>query len=264
MRIVVIGGTGLVGSKLVQKLKQLGHEAVAAAPNTGVDTITGRGLAKALAKAEVAVDVSNSQSMDDQAAMDFFQTSGRSIIAAEKLAGVRHHVVLSVVGTGRLQASGYFRAKLAQERLVEQSGIPYTLIHATQFFEFIRSIADVSTRGSEVHIPPVEFQPMAADDVATAMANSAVGEPVNGLIEIGGPQIFQFDEAVRKVLDFDQDPRKVIADAAAPYYGVEVGETTLVPGPAARLGETTLDWWLVHVPPPSKPTNRMQVAEPAH
>ena len=264
MKIVVIGGTGLVGSKVVEKLKQQGNEAVAAAPNTGVDTITGEGLAEALAGAEVVVDVSNSPSFEDRAAMDFFQRSGRNLSAAEQNAGVRHHVALSVVGTDRLQGSGYFRAKLAQEQLIKASAVPYTLIHATQFFEFIRSIADVSTVDGAVRLPPVKFQPIAALDVAREIAEAAIAEPINGMIEIAGPETFRFDDAVRTVLNYDHDPRQVIADRSAPYYGVEVAETTLVPGPDARLGSISLGWWLDHVPAPRKMSKEARTAEPAH
>src|SRR5262245_45555675 len=224
MKIVVIGGTGLIGSKVVQKLKQKGHEVVAGAPNTGVNTMTGEGLANALAGARVVVDVANSPSFEDRAAMDFFQTAGRNITAAEKAAGTKHHVALSVVGTERLQDSGYFRAKLAQEKLIKSSPIPYTLVHATQFFEFVRSIAQFSTEGDTVRVPAVLFQPMAADDVASAVADAALAEPVNGTIEIAGPDTFTMDEPVRRVLEYDKDRRKVIADPQAPYYGVKVTE----------------------------------------
>ena len=264
MKIVVIGGTGLIGSKVVQKLKQRGHETVAAAPNTGVDTLTGKGLPEALAGAEVVVDVSNSPSFEDKAAMDFFQTAGRNITAAEVEAGVRHHVALSVVGTDRLQDSGYFRAKLAQEQLIKSAPIPYTLVHATQFFEFIRTLAQLSTEGDIVRLPPVQFEPMAAEDVASAVADVALAGPLNEMIEIAGPETFTLDEAVRKVLDHDHDPRRVIADPAAPYYGVEVSDRTLVPGAGARLGATALDWWVANVPPPPKVAAAAPVAEPAH
>jgi len=264
MKIVVIGGTGLIGSKVVGKLKQHGHEAIAAAPETGVDTITGKGLAEALAGAQVVVDVSNSRSFDEQVAMDFFQTSGRNITAAEQNAGVRHHVALSVVGTDRLQESGYFRAKLAQERLIISSPVPHTLVHATQFFEFMRSIAQAATIGDAVRLPPVQFQPMAAEDVASAIAVVALAEPANDLVEIAGPEKFTLDEAVRKVLEYDHDPRKVVADAAAPYYGVQVTGTMLMPGPGARRGPTRFDWWITHVPPPPKVAVKAPVAEPAH
>jgi len=264
MKIVVIGGTGLIGSKVVEKLKQRDHDAVPAAPNTGVDTITGTGLHEALAGAQVVVDVSNSPSFEDRAAMDFFQTAGRNIAAAEVEAGVGHHVALSVVGTDRLQDSGYFRAKLAQEQLIKSSPIPYTLVHATQFFEFIRTIAQLSTDGDSVRLPPVRFQPIAADDVATAIVDLALADPVNGMIEIAGPETFTLDEAVRKVLDHDHDRRKVIADPVAPYYGVQVNDRTLVPNPGARLGSTRLDWWIEHVPPPPKVAAAAPIPMPAH
>lgn len=264
MKIVVIGGTGLIGSKLVAKLKERHHDVVAAAPNTGVDTITGKGLAEAVSGAQVVVDVSNSPSFEEQAATTFFETSGRNIFAAEQNAGVRHHVALSVVGTDRLQESGYFRAKLAQEQLIRNSGIAYSLVHATQFFEFIRTIAAISTVGDVVRLPPVQFQPMAAEDVATALADVALNAPINGLVEIGGPEMFTLDEAVGHVLAHDGDRRKVIADPDAPYYGVHVTERTLVPAAGARLGKTTLDWWLTHVPPPPKVVQAAPAAVPAH
>jgi uncharacterized protein YbjT (DUF2867 family) len=263
MKIVVIGGTGLIGSKVVGKLKYQGHEAVAAAPNTGVNTVTGEGLSEALAGAQVVVDVSNAPSFEERAAMDFFQAAARNITAAEIEAGVRHHVALSVVGTDRLQDSGYFRAKLAQEQAIERSPIPWTLIHATQFFEFIRSIAEFSTDGDAVRLPPVQFQPMAADDVASAVVEVALGAPLNAMIEIAGPETFTLDAAVARVLEYDRDPRKVIADAAAPYFGVRVSDRTLVPGPDARLGATSLDWWLAHVPAPPKMAPA-RAAESAH
>jgi len=250
MKIVVIGGTGLIGSKVVEKLRQNGHEAVAASPNTGVNTITGQGLAEVLAGAQVVIDVSNSPSFEEQAALDFFQTAGRNITAAEVKAGVHHHVALSVVGTDRLQDSGYFRAKLAQEQLIKASPVPYTLVHATQFFEFLRQIAEFSVVDGSVRLPPVMFQPMAADDVASAVAKLALGEPANDTVEIAGPETFTLDEAIRQVLRHDGDDRNVIADPMAPYYGVEVSEKTLVPGAGAHLGSTKLDWWLTHVPPP--------------
>lgn len=250
MKIVVVGGTGLIGSKVVEKLKTQGHETFAAAPNTGVDTITGKGLAEALTGANVVVDVSNAPSFEDNAAMEFFQTAGRNLTAAETNAGVQHHVALSVVGTDRLQDSGYFRAKLAQEIQIERSRIPYTLVHATQFFEFLRAIAQISTGGNTVRLPPVLFQPMAAEDVASAIADAALAKPINGMIEIAGPETFTLDEAVRKVLAHDRDPRDVVTDPSAPYYGIKVDNSTLVPGPGARLGSIKLDWWLTHVPPP--------------
>lgn len=251
MKIVVIGGTGLIGSKVVAKLKQKGHEAIAAAPNTGVNTITGEGLAEALKGAQVVVDVANSPSFEDQAAMDFFMTAGKNVTAAEVAAGIKHHVALSVVGTDRLQDSGYFRAKLAQERMIKESPIPYTLVHATQFFEFVRAIAQFSTVNGTVRLPPVQFQPMAAEDVASAVADVAMSEPANDTIEIAGPETFIMDEPIRKVLAFDKDTRKVAVDPDAPYFGVKVSNKTLVPGAGARLGSTTFDWWLTHVPPPA-------------
>ena len=264
MKVVVIGGTGLIGSKVVEKLKALGHDAVAAAPNTGVDTITGKGLAEALAGADIVVDVSNSPSFEDNAALSFFQNAGRNIATAEVEAGVRHHIALSVVGTDRLQDSGYFRAKLAQEQLIKSSPIPYTLLHATQFFEFIRTITQVSTDGDIVRLPPVQFQPIAADDVASALVDVTLAEPVNGTIEIAGPETFTLDAAVRRVLDYDHDARQVIADEAAPYYGVQVSDRTLVPDADASLGSIKLDWWLAHVPEPGKAASAAPVAEPAH
>jgi uncharacterized protein YbjT (DUF2867 family) len=250
MKIVVIGGTGLIGSKVVEKLRQKGHEAIAAAPNTGVNTITGEGLAEALAGAEIVVDVANSPSFEDQAAMEFFTTSGRNLTAAEVAAGVKHHVALSVVGTERLQTSGYFRAKLAQENHIKTSPIPYTLIRATQFFEFIRSIAQSATQDGVVRLPHTQFQPMAAEDVATAVAEAALAAPVNGMIEIGGPDKVHLDDIVATTLAHDADGRKVLRDATAPYFGIEVNDCSLVPGPDARLGATKFDWWLAHVPPP--------------
>jgi uncharacterized protein YbjT (DUF2867 family) len=252
MKIVVIGGTGLIGSKVVALLSQKGHQALAAAPSTGVDTITGQGLAEALAGADVVVDLANAPSFEDQAALAFFQTAGRNITAAETAAGVRHHVALSVVGTERLQVSGYFRAKLAQERLIKASPIPYTLIHATQFFEFVRGIADFSMVDGAVRLPHTLFQPMAAQDVAAAMAEAALAAPVNGMREVGGPTPVHLDSLVAKVLAYDKDPRRVITDPEAPYFGIKVDDTSLMPGPAARLGSTTFDWWLANVPAPKK------------
>jgi uncharacterized protein YbjT (DUF2867 family) len=264
MKILVVGGTGLIGSKTVQKLKERGHDAVAAAPNTGVNTLTGEGLAEAIAGAEVVIDVSNSPSFEEHAATDFFQKSGRNLTAAEVNAGIRHHVALSVVGTDRLQDSGYFRAKQAQENHIKNSPIPYSLIHATQFFEFIRTIADISTDGATVRLPPVQFQPMAAEDVASVVADVALGLPLNRIVEIGGPETFTLDAAVRRVLEFDHDARTVVADSDAPYYGVHVRERTLIPDPGARLGSTKLEWWITHVPPPPRAAAAPPVAVPAH
>ena len=252
MKIVVIGGTGLIGSKVVQKLTDQGHVAVAAAPSTGVNTLTGEGLDDALAGAQVVVDVSNSPSFDEQAAMDFFRTAGRNISDAEVKAGVRHHVAVSVVGTDRLQDSGYFRAKLAQEQQIKGAGVPYTLLHVTQFFEFVRSIADFSMADGAVRLPPVMFQPIAAEDVAEAVVEAALGTPANTTIEVGGPDIFTLDEPVRLALAHDGDPRQVIADPEAPYFGVQVTERTLVPATTARRGKARFAWWLANVPAPAR------------
>ncbi len=244
MKIVVIGGTGLIGSKLVQKLREQGHDAVAAAPNTGVNTVTGEGLAEVLKSASVVVDVSNAPSWDDAAVLKFFETSTRNLLTQEAAAGVGHHVALSVVGTDRLSESGYFRAKIAQEKLIKASSIPYTIVHATQFFEFLKGLADISMVGDKVHLPAVLFQPMAADDVASAVARIAVGQPVNGTVEIGGPEQFRVDELVRRRLASLKDPREVIADPNAHYSGAKISERTLVPGNNARLGETRFETWL--------------------
>ena len=244
MKIVVIGGTGLIGSKLVNKLHEHGHDAVAAAPNTGVNTITGEGLAEVLKRASVVVDVSNSPSWDDAEVLKFFETSTHNILAAEEAAGVGHHVALSVVGTDRLSESGYMRAKIAQERLIEKSSIPYSIVHATQFFEFLKGLADISMVGEKVHLPPVLFQPMAADDVASGLARIAVGQPINGTVEIAGPERFRVDELVRQRLVSLKDPREIVADPNARYGGARVSEKTLLPGDDARLGETLFETWL--------------------
>lgn len=244
MKIVVIGGTGRIGSKLVNKLREQGHEAVAAAPTTGVNTITGKGLVEVLKGASVAVDVSNSPSGKDAAVLKFFQTSTLSLLTYEAAAGVGHHVALSVVGTQRLTESGYFRAKIAQERLIEESLIPYSIVQATQFFEFLNGLADISMVDDKVHLPPALFQPIAADDVASAVARVAVGQPVNCIVEIGGPEQFRVDELVRRRLASLKDPREVIADPNARYAGAKISERTLVPGNNARLGETRFETWL--------------------
>jgi len=243
MKIVVAGGTGLIGSKLVARLREQGHEATAAAPNTGVNTITGDGLADALAGASVVVDVSNSPSFEDAAVLEFFETSTRNLLTAEAAAGVVHHVALSVVGTDRLQQSGYFRAKAAQEELIAKSPIPYSLVHATQFFEFVRSISDAATVDGTVRLAPVLFQPIAGDDVAEAVGRVALGSPVNGMVEIAGPEQFRLDEFIRDALAFRNDPRDVVADPAARYFGAELGEQTLVPDAGATLGETRFADW---------------------
>jgi uncharacterized protein YbjT (DUF2867 family) len=244
MKIVVIGGTGLIGSRLVNKLREHGHEAVAAAPNTGVNSLTGEGLAEVLKGASVVVDVSNSPSWEDAAVLNFFQTSTRNLLTDEAAAGIKHHVALSVVGTDRLSESGYFRAKIAQEKLIKESSIPYSIVQATQFFEFLKGLADISMVGDKVHLPPVLFQPMAADDVASGVARVAVGQPVNGIVEIAGPEQFRVDELVRRRLGSLKDPREVIADPNARYGGAKVSERTLLPGNHARLGETRFETWL--------------------
>jgi uncharacterized protein YbjT (DUF2867 family) len=243
MKIVVIGGSGLIGSKLVAKLDQHGEQAVAASPDSGVNTLTGEGLSEVLEGAQVVVDVSNSPKWDDDAVMHFFETSSRNLLAAEEAAGVGHHVALSVVGTERLLESGYFRAKMAQEELIQASSIPYTIVHATQFFEFIEGIAAEATDGDTVRLPPALIQPMAADDVASAVCRVAVGPPLGGIVEVAGPERFRLDELVRGQLKAHDDPREVIADPHARYFGITPGERTLLPGDGARLAETRLDDW---------------------
>ena len=243
MKIVVIGGTGLIGSKLVNQLRAQGHEALAAAPNTGVNTLTGEGLAEALKGASVAVDASNSPDWEDAAVLKFFETSTRNLLRYEAAASVGHHVALSVVGTDRLSESGYFRAKIAQEELIKESSIPYSIVHATQFFEFLKGLADISMVDGKVHLPPVLFQPMAADDVATGVARVAVEKPVKGMVEIGGPEQFRVDDLVRRRLASLNDAREVIADPNARYAGAKLGEKTLLPGKNARLGQTTFETW---------------------
>jgi uncharacterized protein YbjT (DUF2867 family) len=243
MKIVVIGGTGLIGSKLVSKLGEHGHEALAASPDTGVNTITGEGLAEALAGADVVVDVSNAPAWEDDAVMSFFKTATGNVLAAEKAAGVGHHVALSVVGTERLTESGYFRAKLAQEQLIESGPIPYSIVRATQFFEFVPRIADEATEGDIVRVPPALIQPMAADDVAAAVGRAAAGEPLNGMTEVGGPEQFRLDELVRDALAKKHDPRTVLADPKAFYFGINPTERVLLPGPDARLAETRFSDW---------------------
>jgi uncharacterized protein YbjT (DUF2867 family) len=244
MKIVVIGGTGLIGSKLITKLTALGHEAVAAAPNTGVNTLTGEGLAEVLELAQVVVDVSNSPSFADAAVLEFFQTSTRNLLSYEAAAGVGHHVALSIVGSDRLPNSGYMRAKVVQEKLIEEGSIPYTIVHATQFFEFGKRIADEATVDNIVRLPPVLFQPMAADDVASALCKVAIAPPLNGSFEIAGPESFRFDDFIRLRLEALNDPRKVIADKDAKYFGTELSERSIVPDDDAQLGETRFKDWL--------------------
>jgi uncharacterized protein YbjT (DUF2867 family) len=244
MKIVIIGGSGLIGSKLVARLREQGHEAVPASPESGVNTLTGQGLADVLAGAAVVVDVSNSPSFEDAAVLKFFQTSTGNVLAAEAATGVGHHVALSVVGSDRAPESGYLRAKVAQEKLIAASRIPYTIVRSTQFFEFVKRIADEATEGNTVRITPVLFQPIAADDVAKAVARVAVSASVNGIVEIAGPQQFRFDEFIRLGLAARRDPRVVVADPHAHYFGTALSERTLVPGPDARLGEIRFEDWL--------------------
>ena len=245
MKIVVIGGSGFIGSKLVPRLREKGHEAIAASPNSGVNTVTGEGLAEVLRGASVVVDVSNSPSWEDSAVLNFFETSTRNLLKYGAEAGVKHFVALSVVGTEGLAESGYCRAKIAQEKLVKNSStIPYTIVRATQFFEFLKGIADISMQGDKVHLPPMPFQPMAGDDVASALARVAIEAPVNGTIEIGGPEPFRMDELIRRRLVQLNDPREVITDLNARYSGAKVDERTLVPGDDARLGETRFETWV--------------------
>jgi uncharacterized protein YbjT (DUF2867 family) len=247
MKVVVIGGSGLIGSKLCRMLAQRGHQALAASPRSGVNSITGEGLAQALLGAQVVVDVSNAPSWEDAAVMKFFDTSTRNLLAAEAKAAVRHHVALSVVGTERLQASGYFRAKLLQENLIATSGIPYTIVRATQFFEFLGGIAQEGTAAGDkqaIRLPPALMQPMAADDVAAALADYTLGAPLNRIVEIAGPQTLGIDQAVRRFLASTADPRRLITDPNAPYYGIQVSERSLTPDHPDRLAPTNLDDWL--------------------
>jgi uncharacterized protein YbjT (DUF2867 family) len=243
MKIVVIGGSGLIGSKLVTQLGEHGHEAVSAALDTGVNTLTGEGLDDAVAGAAVVVDVSNAPMWEDDAVMEFFTTSTRNVIEAEDAAGVGHHVALSVVGTERLTESGYFRAKLAQEQLIAESSIPYSIVRATQFYEFMNRIADDATDGNTVRLPPALIQPMAADDVAAGVGRVAAGAPLDGMVEIGGPEAFRLDELIRGVLARRSDPREVVTDPQARYFGISPSERALLPGAGARLAETRFSDW---------------------
>ena len=244
MKIVVIGGSGLIGSKLVPKLREHGQEALAASPNSGVNCLTGEGLAEALKGASVVVDVSNAPSWEDTAVMNFFETATRNLLSYEAAGGVGHHVALSVVGSERLLDSGYFRAKIAQESLIKGSSIPYSIVRATQFFEFVQGIADFSTDGNKVRLPSALIQPIAADDVASAVGQIATGSAVNGTVEVAGPEQFRLDELIRQGLAAHKDPREVVADPHARYYGVELSERTLLPGKNARLAETRFKTWL--------------------
>jgi uncharacterized protein YbjT (DUF2867 family) len=244
MKIVVIGGSGLIGTKLVTRLRQLGHEVVAASPASGVNTITGEGLAEALAGAQVVVDVANSPSFEDKAVLEFFETSGRNLLAAEAAAGVAHHVALSVVGTDRLLESGYFRGKMAQETLIKTSKIPYTILRSTQFFEFLNGIAQSASDGQTVRLSPAFVQPVVSDDVAAALADVALGAPVNGTVELAGPERFSLDEFVRRFLSAKQDTRRVVADVHARYFGAELNDRSLTPGENPRIGATRFEDWL--------------------
>jgi uncharacterized protein YbjT (DUF2867 family) len=244
MKIVVVGGTGLIGSKLASKLGEHGHEAVAASPDSGVNTLTGEGLADVLQGADTVVDVSNSPSFEDAAVLDFFTTSTRNQLAAEKEAGVGHHVALSVVGTERLAESGYFRAKIAQEKLIKESGVPYSIVHATQFFEFVKSIAQAATDGNTVRLSHALIQPMAAEDVATAVARTAMGTPLNATVEVAGPEQFGLDELIRKGLSFQGDPREVVTDPTARYFNALLEDRELLPGSEATIYDTRFEEWL--------------------
>ena len=244
MRIVVIGGSGLIGSKLVASLDARGYEAVPASPNTGVNTLTGDGLADVLEGAPVVVDVSNSPSFEDAAVLAFFETSTRNLLTYEAASGVTHHVALSIVGIDRLPENGYFRGKLAQEKLIKESSIPYSIVRATQFFEFVKGIADTSVVANGVRVAPVLIQPMAADDVASAVGRVAAGTPLNGTLEVAGPDRFRFDDFIRRGLAARGDPREVVADPHARYFGAELGEYSLVPGASAELGKMHFEDWL--------------------
>ena len=253
MKIVVIGGSGLIGKKVVRNLRQRGHEVVAASPSSGVNTVTGEGLAQALAGARVVVDVANAPSWEDSAVLAFFEISGRNLLAAEAAAGVGHHVALSVVGTDRLLASGYFRAKLAQENLIKASPIPYTIVRATQFFEFVGGIAQSATEGQTVRLPPVLMQPVASDDVAAVMADVALAEPLNGTVDLAGPEPIRQDDLVRRFLNATGDTRRVITDPKALYYGIPVNDQSLTPGDHPRLGPTRFGDWLSRTGPGAAP-----------
>ncbi len=244
MKIVVIGGSGLIGTKLVNRLRQNGHEVVAAAPASGVNTITGEGLAEALVGAQVVVDVANSPSFEDKAVLAFFETSGRNLLAAEAAAGVGHHLALSVVGADRLPDSGYLRAKMAQENLIKASKIPYTILRSTQFFEFLNGIAQSATDGQTIRLSPAFLQPVVSDDVAAALADLTLGAPVNGTVEVAGPERISLDELVRRYLSAKQDPRQVVADVHARYFGAELNDQSLTPGDNPRIGPTRFEDWL--------------------
>ena len=243
MKIVVIGGSGLIGSKLVKNLDQLGHEVISASPASGVNTITGEGLAEVLAGTDVVVDVANSPSFEDKAVLEFFETSVRNLLEAEAAAGVKHHVALSVVGTDRLAESGYFRGKIAQEKLIKASPIPYTIVHSTQFFEFLGGIAQSGTQGDTVHLSPAFVQPISSEDVAAAVADVTIGEPLNGTVEIAGPERLRLSDLVQRYLTEMNDPRKVVSDVHARYFGAELTDEMLVPGENPRIGAIDFESW---------------------
>lgn len=248
MKIVVIGGSGLIGSKVVAHLRQGGHQVIAASPATGIDTITGQGLAEAMKDTDIVIDLANSPSFEDKAVLEFFQTAGRNLLAAEINAGVKHHVALSIVGTDIMQNIGYMRAKKAQEDLIKKSGVPYTIIRSTQFFEFLAGIANQATDGNEVHLSDVKFQPIAADDVASFVAKYALDAPANGLVEIAGPERFDMYEVVARYLEHINDPRKVVSDGKPTYYGGEIPHTALVPAGQAALGTINFEKWFSSQP----------------
>jgi uncharacterized protein YbjT (DUF2867 family) len=244
MKIVIIGGTGLIGSKVVAKLRALGHQVIAASPAAGINTITGEGLAEALNNTDIVVDLANSPSWEDKAVMEFFQTAGHNLLAAEINAGVKHHVALSIVGVDLMQTSGYMRAKMVQEDLIRRSGVPYTIVRSTQFLEFLAGIADQAAEGNVVHISDVQFQPIAAEDVATFVAEAALNAPVNGITEIAGPERFTLPEIITRYLQDKNDPREVMPNSHATYYGAEISKTALVPAGQARLGTIKYEKWL--------------------
>ena len=248
MKIVIIGGTGLIGSKTFQRLSVKGHNVLAASPSGGVNTFTGEGLSEALEGAQVVIDLANSPSFEDKAVLDFFETAGRNLLAAEKAAGVKHHIALSVVGAERLPRSGYLRAKMAQERLIRESGIPFTIVHSTQFFEFLGGIAQSATVGDTAKVSSAYFQPIASDDVADVMADVALAAPINGVIEIAGPEPVRMNELVARFLKVTNDPRKVIGDPRALYFGTELDDRSLVPGAGARIGAISFETWFENAP----------------
>lgn len=243
MKIVIIGGTGLIGSKTAARLRDKGHEVLAVSPSTGVNTVTGEGLEKALVGAEVVIDLANAPSWEDKAVLEFFETAGRNLLAADAKAGVKHHIALSIVGTERLPENGYFRAKLAQERLIKRSSIPYTIVHSTQFMEFLKGIADEATVGTVARLSPASFQPIASDDVADAMTDIALGKPLNGTIEIAGPERAPMNEIIARYLKAANDPRTVEADIHARYFGSELNDQSIVPGEGARIGKVSFEDW---------------------